>query len=281
VTLTSGTTTVATTTSTSAGAYSFTVANGSYTVIPTLVGYAFTPASAAVTVSGANVVVPAFSSTAQVISIDATIEHDGTSVSTTNATAAFSTTAANELLLAFVSADYVSGTNTTVTGISGASLTWTLVARANGEDGTAEIWRAFATSALTNVTVTATLSQSVYSSMTVMSFKGVNTAGTNGSGAIGATATKSAATGAPTASLVTTANNSWVFGVGDDWSNATARTLGTGQTLVHQDLATAVGDTYWVQRQNSTTPVAGTSVTINDTAPTTDMFNLAIVEILP
>jgi hypothetical protein len=72
-----------------------------------------------------------------------------------------------------------------------------------------------------------------------------------------------------------------VFGVGDDWSNATARTLGTGQTLVHQDLATAVGDTYWVQRQNSTTPVAGTSVTINDTAPTTDMFNLAIVEILP
>jgi hypothetical protein len=42
-----------------------------------------------------------------------------------------------------------------------------------------------------------------------------------------------------------------------------------------------VGDTYWVQRQNSTTPVAGTVVTINDTAPTADRYNLSIVEILP
>ena len=63
VTLTSGSTTVATTTSTSGGAYSFTgIANGSYMVTPTNNGFAFTPASAAVTVNGANVTVPAFSS---------------------------------------------------------------------------------------------------------------------------------------------------------------------------------------------------------------------------
>jgi hypothetical protein len=114
--------------------------------------------------------------------------------------------------------------------------------------------------------------------MTVVSFKGVDTTGTNGSGAIGATATSNAKTGAPTASLVTTRNNSWVFGVGNDYDNAIARAAGAGQTVVHQDL-TATGDTYWVQMQNSPTPLSGTSVTINDTAPTGDSYNLSLVEV--
>ena len=52
-----------------------------------------------------------------------------------------------------------------------------------------------------------------------------------------------------------------------------------GQTLVDQFLAPA-GDTYWVQRQNSPTPASGTAVTINDTAPTTDQYNLTLIEIL-
>src|SRR5205814_46366 len=72
----------------------------------------------------------------------------------------------------------------------------------------------------------------------------------------------------------------WVFGVGTDWDHATGRTVGSNQTVVHQYLAT-VGDTYWVQRQNATTPAAGTVVTINDTAPTTDRFNLSLCEVLP
>ena len=53
---------------------------------------------------------------------------------------------------------------------------------------------------------------------------------------------------------MTTRNNSLVVGVGNDYDNAIARTLGTGQTLVHQYL-TSVGDTYWVQRRTSPTPV--------------------------
>jgi len=57
-----------------------------------------------------------------------------------------------------------------------------------------------------------------------------------------------------------------------------ARTVGASQTLVDQDLA-PVGDTYWVQRQNTTTPNSGTSVTINDTAPTGDQWNLALIQI--
>jgi len=116
--------------------------------------------------------------------------------------------------------------------------------------------------------------------MTVMSFTGVDPSGTNGSGAIGATGTANASSGAPTASLVTTRNNSWVFGVGNDFDNAIARTPGSGQSLVHQFLA-PIGDTYWVQMQNAPTPARGTTVTINDTAPTTDRYNLTICEILP
>jgi len=212
--------------------------------------------------------------------MDAKVFKDNNSASTSIATAAFSTTAANELLLAFVSSDFLSGTNTSVTAVSGGGLTWALVVRTNTQKGTSEIWRAFAPTALTNVTVTATLSQSVASSMTVLSFSGVDSSGTNGSGAIGATKSANAATGAPTATLVTTRNNSWVFGVGNDYDNAIARTPGTGQTVLHQLLSTA-GDTYWVQMQNAPTPLSGTSVTINDTTPTGDRYNLSICEVLP
>lgn len=39
-----------------------------------------------------------------------------------------------------------------------------------------------------------------------------------------------------------------------------------------------IDDTYWVQRINGAMPVSGTSVTIGDVAPTTDQWNLAVVE---
>jgi len=38
--------------------------------------------------------------------------------------------------------------------------------------------------------------------------------------------------------------------------------------------------TFWTQRQNATNPAAGTTVTINDTAPTNHRYNLTICEIL-
>jgi uncharacterized repeat protein (TIGR01451 family) len=213
------------------------------------------------------------------IAIDVTTSKDQSTASSTVVTPTFSTASGNELLLALIATDYLSGTNTTVTGVSGAGLTWVLVLRTNTRSGTSEIWRAIATAPLSGVVVTATLSQSVVSSMTVMSFTGVSTSGANGSGAIGATKGASSASGAPTATLVTTRNSSWVLGVGNDYDNATARTLGTGQRLVHQYL-TPTGDTYWMQIQNAPTPLSGTSVTINDTAPTGDQYNLSICEIL-
>jgi len=274
----------ATTNADTSGNYIFSnLASGIYTVTPTKTGDSFTPASQSATVNGAsvgNVNFTAQTTAAGVLAIDATVSGDATSAAATATTPAFSTHSGNELLLAFIATDYLSGANTTVTGVGGGSLTWVLVKRTNVQSGTAEIWRAFAPTPLSNVVVTASLSQSVLSSITVVSFTGVDTSGSNGSGAIGATGTGNAGSGAPTATLATTRNNSWVLGVGNDFDNAIARTLGSGQTMVHQ-VFTSTGDTYWVQRETNTTPLSGTAVTINDTAPTGDRYNLSIVEVLP
>jgi hypothetical protein len=270
----------ATVTADSSGNYSFSgLANGTYTVTPNRSGLTFNPTSQSVTINGANATAVNFTTqgTPAGIAIDATVSRDQSSVPIT--TPAFSTTSGNELLLAFVATDYLSGANTTVTGVSGGGLTWALVRRTNVQRGTAEIWRAFAPAALSNVTVTATLSQNVSASLTVMSFKGVDATGTNGSGGIGATGSSSSGNGAPTASLVTTRAGSWVVGVGNDYDNAISRTPGANQVVVHQYLA-PVGDTYWVQRQMATTATSGTTVSINDTAPTTDRYNLTICEVL-
>ena len=277
--------TSATVTADSSGNYSFTgVGNGNYSITPTKANDIFTPASQPATVSGANVTGVDFSgqsnSTPNALAIDAKISKDQGTSSASVTSPSFSTTSGSELLLAFVSADYLGGANTTVKAISGAGLAWELVVRTNGQSGSSEIWRAFAPSVLSNTSVTATLSQSVPSSLTVMSFTGADGSGVNGAGAIGATGSANASSGAPIATLVTTRNGSWVLGVGNDFDNAIARTPAAGQTVVHQDLTTA-GDTYWVQMQTAVTSLAGSSVSINDTAPTKDRYNLSIVEVMP
>lgn len=278
LTLSQSGTTVATVTAKSDGTYSFSsVAAGSYLVTPAKAGFSFTPASAAVNVNGSNITGLNF--TALGLAIDVNISTDRMTFSPTLATPAFSTAAGNELLLAFVASDANGSVpNVTVTGVSGGGLSWTLVRRTNTQQGTAEIWRAFAGSKLTNATVTATLSQSVAASITVVSFAGVNTAAP-----VGAVGGASASTGAPTASLTTQAANSWVFGVGNDWDGAVARTPGANQSIVHQYLVTNTTNniygTLWVQRQAPTVQPANTVVTISDTAPTNHRWNLSVVEI--
>ena len=279
VTLTGGMTTTADAT----GAFTFTaVANGTFTVTPSKTGFSFTPANRSVTIAnGVSVSGVAFTAAATAaITIDVTKTAGRSARGSSIASGAFSTTAGNELLLAFVEASNVDPGATTVTGVTGGGITWALVRRTNTQRGTAEIWRAFAPAVLTSATVTATLSQSAAAAITVVSFKGAATTGTSGSGAIGATGSGSSASGAPTASLVTTRASSFVFGGGNDWDGATARTLGAGQTLVSQFLGTD-GDTFWVQRTTNVVAAAGTAVTINDTAPANHQYNLTIVEILP
>jgi hypothetical protein len=80
--------------------------------------------------------------------------------------------------------------------------------------------------------------------------------------------------------LTTTRSGSLIYGVGNDWNGDVSRTLGTGQTMVHEFLNPG-NDTFWVQRLTDPVPAAGTTVTLNDTAPTDHIWNFAAVEILP
>jgi hypothetical protein len=215
-------------------------------------------------------------STAPALALDNAVStHQGTASGTISAPS-LSTSGPNELLLAFIGSDGPNGSEgQAIKSVSGGGLTWTLRRRANGQAGTAEIWQAVAPSALSNVVVTASRTSGSYQgAITVAAFKGADTS-TNG-----AVASASAASGAPSLSLVTTRAGSWVWGVGEDWDRASARTVGSEQTIVDQFLSPS-GDTFWTQRRNGPTPAAGTTVTINDTAPTGDRWDLALVEVLP
>ena len=152
-------------------------------------------------------------------------------------------------------------------------LTWTLAKRSNTHSGDAEIWWARASGALSSQTVQATpTAGGLHGSLTVVAF--AKAAG------IGVTAAGGAATGAPDLSLANTGVGSWVYAVGNDWDNATARTPVSGQVIVHQRVDTAVGDTFWVQSTAAPNVAAGT-VDIHDSAPTSDQWNYAGVEVLP
>jgi hypothetical protein len=202
--------------------------------------------------------------------VDKTVASDGAG---TRTTPAFSTATSNELLLAFAASDGPSSGSQTLT-VSGAGLAWTLVKRVNAQHGSSEIWRATATSVLTNATVTSTPAVAGFrQSLTVVSFRGAS--------GVGASVTANAATGAPTVSLTTTKANALVYGVANDWDRAVARSVPTTQVMVHQSVDTVVGDTYWVQTWSGSVATAGTIVRLNDTAPTTDRWNFAAVEVVP
>lgn len=198
--------------------------------------------------------------------VDATVTKNGKGP----VTATLSTSGSGDLILAFVGSDGIGKQTVTV---SGGGLTWTLVKRTNTQGGDSEIWSAHATTQLSNATVTATQSVAGYDeSLTVVAFSGAA-----GTGAVGG---GSGSSGAPTASLTTTKANSLVFGVGNDFDNAIARTPASGQVLVQQWLDGSTGDTYWVQRISAPVAASGTLATIKDTAPTSDSWNLSTVEIL-
>jgi hypothetical protein len=88
--------------------------------------------------------------------------------------------------------------------------------------------------------------------------------------------------------LTTSVDNSWVFGAIHNFVSSTAPTIPAGQTDVIDGANTLKIDsgvssfmTFWVQAQTSTTPTAGTVVTINDTAPAGFEGHITLVEVLP
>ena len=214
-----------------------------------------------------NAVTP---SAAGPITVDSTVFTDASGTMTSPS---LTTTAANDLVVAFVAGDGPPGPGNQAYTVSGAGLTWTLAKRSNTQSGDAEIWWARASGTLSSQTVRATPTAGNFDgSLTVIAFANA--------GGIGATAAAGAATGAPDLSLTNTAAGSWVYAVGNDWDRAVARTPVSGQVIVHQRIDTPVGDTFWVQSTAAPNTAAGT-VDIHDSAPTNDQWNYAGVEVLP
>jgi hypothetical protein len=188
----------------------------------------------------------------------------------TVSTPALTTGTRDDLLIALVSADGPgSGQSATV---SGGGLTWTRVKAQAVQPGASEVWSARASGFVTGAVFTATLAKSNYDvSLTVVAF--------SGAAGVGSSAGASAKPGAPSVSLVTTTAGSLVYGAGNDWDAAVARTPVAGQAIVNQWLDTAAGDTMWSQGTQNAVPKAGTSVAFGDSAPTNDRFNIVAVEI--
>ena len=184
-----------------------------------------------------------------------------------------STQGGDELLLAFISASGPSTGSQTITGVTGGGLVWKEVARSNKQAGTAEIWQAYAVTPVTSAAITATLSAAGQDgSITVAAFTGA-------APVAGAHATANGDSTHPAVSLTTTQPHSLVWAAGEDPTHAGTLTPANGQALVHQEADTKVHATYWAQDASKPVATANTTVTIADTLPATDHWNLAAVEI--
>ncbi len=212
-----------------------------------------------------NAVTPVIPTAPAPITVEKTVSVNGRG---TVSAPAFSTTAGGDLIVAFVSGDGPPPLRATV---SGAGLTWAVDVRSNGRGGTSEVWHASAAGPLTNAVVKASTSSGLDLSLTVVAFEGA--------AGIGKRVAAGKASGPPTAPLVTTGPGSRVYAAGNDPDRAVAHVVGTGQTLVHQWLDAPETDTFWTQARTGVTGPTGSSVTINDTAPVSDKWNLAVVEI--
>jgi RHS repeat-associated protein len=186
---------------------------------------------------------------------------------------AVTTKTASELVLAFVSVNGPAKQAQTVTGVSGGSLKWSLAARSNGQQGTAEVWQAHASKLLKAVKITATLADKGYNgSITIATYTGAGSV-------IGAHATASGSSGAPGVSLTTTSADSIVVAAGEDPSHAITVKAVTGQSIVHQYLDSKGKTTSWAQETAAAIPAASTQINVGDTTPTADRWEIAAVEV--
>ena len=246
-----------------------TASNGLHTLTATARDAAGNTSSMSLTVTVNNTAPPV------TLTTDVITTTRQTAAAKTIVSPSFSTTQANELLVAFVSSDGPTPANYSFSGVSGGSLTWTMRQRANTSSGVAEIWTAPASAKLTNIKVTATRSSGSYrGSITIVSFTGANFS------TIGAVAKASGTGTAPSLSVATTKVGSLVWAVGSDWSSVASRIAGSGQTIVDQYVPSGIG-AFWSQKVNAATITPGV-ITVNDTAPVTGTkWNLAAIEILP
>jgi hypothetical protein len=189
-------------------------------------------------------------------------------------TAKVSTTTPGDLIVAYVFGDAGTGAKANeFATVSGGGLTWKLVARSNAERSDAEVWVARASGRLQNAAVTITGKFTGFDEgATIVAYK--NAVG------IGAAVAAHAAKGAPTATLKTLGFDTYVYGVGVDWGHYILRTPGAGQVILSQPTdKDADKETFWVQMVTKVVPNSATSVTLNDTKPTADHYDMVVVDI--
>ncbi len=204
------------------------------------------------------------------VTIDDVVHETGESAITTPT---LSTSEPGELLLAFADSDGPSPGTQSMT-VNGAGLTWTLIQRANLEAGDAEIWAATAPGPLSKQTVQASATDSGYhGTLTV--------AALSGAAGVGVSAAAGELKGPPGIELTSSGIGSVGFATGNDWDAALARTLGSNQEMLYQDLETGTGDTFWTQYTTAAGTGPGQPIVLNDTAPSSDRWNLAAVEVRP
>ncbi len=175
---------------------------------------------------------------------------------------------APHVAVAWVATDGPTSGGQTAT-VSGGGLTWTLAGRSNAQAGDAEVWWATTTGSGFSVTATPA-SGTLNTELTVVTY--------NGAIRVGAAGSASGTAGPPAVSLTAEASGSLVGAVGFDWDGSSPRVVPTDQTLDAQDTDIS-GDTFWVQHLVGGT-TAGQQVTLNDTLPTVDRFNLEAVEVV-
>jgi hypothetical protein len=186
------------------------------------------------------------------------------------ATARVSTNVAGDLVVAFVVARGPKNARQTAT-LSGGGMTWYRISRDNPAGTDTEVWAALPSGRLSGAAVKVTGGVKGYSEvLTIVAFK--NAAG------IGPESFASAASGAPKGTLKTQASNAWVFAVGADWHKYLPRSAGAGQLVIFEVNAPG-GATAWVQATDTVTAASGTTVTINDSKPSSDPFDLLLVGI--
>ena len=203
--------------------------------------------------------------------IEVSVSVDGTNFQLS--TPPITTTAANELLVAYVSSDGGASVAEFMT-VSGGGLNWTLLRRANASAGTAEVWTAVAPAPLVNAVITSRANPTVnvfHQSMTVMAFP---------SAAIGEVTFGSGSRNQPSLPLDASADSSLMFAVGVDADKPVSRTLPAGQISVHEWVDRDANCTFWLQAV-ADPMLSGDTALFTFTAPTRDAWNMVAVEIVP
>lgn len=166
--------------------------------------------------------------------------------------------------------------------VSGLSLTWTLrVAQDWGTNGAtvqgaSRIWTAVVGAGGVTGTITGTWP---FGGTNREKFMQVSYFTDTSAPTPGVTGTASGTTSLPSVALTGLTVGSFVVAVTSDWSasgTSATCTPGTGQTDISDDwVSTQYGAHYW----RTTSAIAGTTQTMNLTAPTGETFNLSALEV--